>query len=88
MTYVYYVICHTVNAFLFASFAVFAARLPGKIQNYRLCMWRYSATTRIKPSDLHDRDATKVLQDCYRVLHSVAGRTSETLQRRRNRKTS
>jgi hypothetical protein len=37
----------------------------------------YSATTRIKPSDFADRGATRVLQECYRVLRSVAGKSGK-----------
>src|SRR6266404_4364852 len=42
----------------------------------------YSATTRIKPGDLHDRDATKVLQDCYRTATGCYTPWPEGRQRR------
>src|SRR6266853_150590 len=55
-----------VNIFRFVSLAVCEARLPEKIRSYRLCMWRYSATTRIEPMDFARsgcyKDATGVLQ--------------------------
>src|SRR5882724_8039642 len=73
MTYVYYVICHTVNAFLFASFAVFAAGLPGKIQIYRLCMWRYTVTSSVNTGFFERQPATKPVTTCVRPVTKPAG---------------
>jgi len=62
----------------------------GQGEGEGLGIWKcYSATTRIKPSDFARSGATKVLQDCYRVLHSVAGRTAagDTVKRVKKVKT-